>query len=673
MVFVNAGSQQSRPSVCLCMIVKNEALVIKRCIDSVRPIITSWIIVDTGSTDGTQHVIREHLKDLPGQLIERPWKDFAFNRSEALELARPYGDYSLIIDADDVLDLPKDFSLPALDMDSYTINIYHGPILHRRPHLVNNRLRWYYRGVLHEFVTTDDAHSQGHLDIAMRINSDGARRRDTQTYHYDAELLERALMTETDWFMRTRYTFYLAQSYRDCGEAEKALNTYLKRTIMGGWSEEIYISFYEAARLKELLKFPLEDILATYQAATNINPNRIEAIYGASRLCRINGWHLQGYQLAKGAIDKTPPIGALFSQLWMYETGLLDEFSINAYWSGQSEEALEACLKLIESGKLSQNDIPRVVLNARFSSKKIIESVKPPKLGSVGERLFVNEHKPDSAPPRTDLETYPRILVAILAKQKERSLPLYLQCIESLDYPKSSIVLYIRTNNNRDNTESILRNWVARVGQDYAAVEFDATDVEEKVENFGVHEWNAIRFKVLGNIRNESLQKTFQHNCEFYFVCDVDNFIRPFTLTELVNLNLSIVSPLLRAVSANDPYSNYHADIDAGGYYRECDQYFWILNRWVTGIFDLPVVHCTYLIRRDVIEKLTYVDETDRYEYVIFSDSARKAKVPQYFDNRKIYGYIAFDRDVKDGDQPSFDIARDMLINELPKNSDMFL
>jgi len=43
-----------------------------------------------------------------------------------------------------------------------------------------------------------------------------------------------------------------------------------------------------------------------------------------------------------------------------------------------------------------------------------------------------------------------------------------------------------------------------------------------------------------------------------------------------------------------------------------------------------------------VIPDLSYTDESDRYEYVIFSDSARKAGIPQYLDNRQVYGYIAF-------------------------------
>ena len=89
------------------MIVKNEAHVIMRCLESVRPLIDYVLIEDTGSTDGTQQMIRDWLvrENLPGQVIDEPWQNFAYNRSHVMEKLREVEgvDYALIIDADDVL------------------------------------------------------------------------------------------------------------------------------------------------------------------------------------------------------------------------------------------------------------------------------------------------------------------------------------------------------------------------------------------------------------------------------------------------------------------------------------------------------------------------------------------------------------------------------------------
>ena len=108
---------------------------------------------------------------------------------------------------------------------------------------------------------------------------------------------------------------------------------------------------------------------------------------------------------------------------------------------------------------------------------------------------------------------------------------------------------------------------MSRVRDSYAGVEMDEFDVEAPVEQFGVHEWNATRFGVLAHIRNVSLAATQRFGCDYYFVVDVDNFLRPHTLRELIALGLPIVAPLLRHVDPNSSYSNYHAAIDANGYF----------------------------------------------------------------------------------------------------------
>jgi len=89
--------------VCLSMIVKNETNIIHECLNSIHPHIDYWVIIDTGSTDGTQDLIRKFFeeKGIPGELHERPWVNFGHNRSEALALCDGKGDYAWMIDADD--------------------------------------------------------------------------------------------------------------------------------------------------------------------------------------------------------------------------------------------------------------------------------------------------------------------------------------------------------------------------------------------------------------------------------------------------------------------------------------------------------------------------------------------------------------------------------------------
>lgn len=239
----------------------------------------------------------------------------------------------------------------------------------------------------------------------------------------------------------------------------------------------------------------------------------------------------------------------------------------------------------------------------------------------------------------------PLVCIAILAHNKENSLPIYLKCIESFDYPKDRIALYIRTNNNNDRTPEILEEWLMVNKDSYHSSHYDPNDIEGAPRDHGRSEWNAQRFKVLGQIRQESVNYAERIGADYYFVVDCDNFLAPSSLRALVNLQLPVVAPFLRVGFSCKIYSNYHAAINDSGYYKDTPLYYWIFNREVIGITELPVVHCTYLIKRDAFDKVKYDDNSSRYEYVIFSDSMRQANVPQYLDNRKIYGVLTFEDD----------------------------
>lgn len=234
------------------------------------------------------------------------------------------------------------------------------------------------------------------------------------------------------------------------------------------------------------------------------------------------------------------------------------------------------------------------------------------------------------------------VTIAILAKDKAHVLPLYLNLIENQTYPASKIKLYIRTNNNRDHTAVLLEQWIEKVKDRYSEIYYDSSDVKEPVQEYGPHEWNTVRLQVLARLRQESIEWARAKGTH-YFVVDCDNFIVPETLEMLLNTGLPVVGPLLR--NGDNPlslYSNYHYDIDKNGYFKDSKLYYDIFNQTIKGLIEVKVVHCTYLVRNEVLGSVRYDDGSYRYEYVVFSDVLRKAGIPQYIDNRRYYGKITF-------------------------------
>ena len=244
------------------------------------------------------------------------------------------------------------------------------------------------------------------------------------------------------------------------------------------------------------------------------------------------------------------------------------------------------------------------------------------------------------------MDKLPIVYFHILAKDKAKLIDYWLeQNLDKIDYPKDRIRLSFRTNNNNDDTQFLIQGWIDDQkikGIEWYSIDFDFDDVPEQVQNYGVHEWNPERFKVLGKLRQEGIDEAYALDCDYYYVCDVDNFTLPHTLRTLVSYNLPVVSPILHSADPEQiNYSNYHNIANKHGYYWENPAYYAIWNGAVRGLIKCDVVHCTYLIRADVLPKVIYQDGTDDYEYVIFSRNLRASGVPQYLDNQQIYGYLS--------------------------------
>jgi glycosyltransferase involved in cell wall biosynthesis len=359
---MNAAGQ----TICLNMIVKNEAPVIRRCLASVRPLIDYWVIVDTGSSDGTQDIIRDYLRDLPGELHERPWEDFAHNRSEALELARGHGDYVFFIDADEVLVIEPDFVLPTLAADSYHLRILYAGVSYLRKQLVRNALPWRYQGVMHEHVTCPSARSEEFLPGLQTIpHRDGARARTPGTYAQDAALLEQAVAKDPH---NSRNVFYLAQSYRDAGDLEAALRNYQRRVEMGGWRGEVWFSLYTIAVLKERLKRPWPEAMEAYLAAWQYDPGRAGPLYRIATHYQSTGEYYLSYLFLSHAIKVPRPTDDhLFVEHAIYDYQVALEYAVACYYVGLPAEAVATSNKLLRENRLPPHLVAQVIENRRLS------------------------------------------------------------------------------------------------------------------------------------------------------------------------------------------------------------------------------------------------------------------------------------------------------------------
>lgn len=382
---VNEKIDTKQPSICLVMIVKNESKVIRRCIDSVKDYINYWVIVDTGSTDGTQDLIKEIMNEyqIEGELHERPWVDFGYNRTESLEYSEGKADYRLIIDADDVLAVGEENPFMNLTEDAYKIKIRLNSLAYYRTQLVKGDQKWKYVGVLHEYISgpTDITVSEEFLDgVEMHASVSGHNRdiKGKDKYYNDALIFEKAILTtpkeELPIDLERRYVFYMAQSYRDAGMNERSIEAYQRRVDLGGWAEEVYISRYWIARQKQILNRPDEEIIDAYLKAWEYRPNRLEALYHLIKFLGTRKRYALAFALSSVGMKTGSCSDILFVEDDIWKWRMPDEYSVLAYYNGNAEEAYKTTNIIINSSlfaNINKADQERIMKNMEFYSKAL--------------------------------------------------------------------------------------------------------------------------------------------------------------------------------------------------------------------------------------------------------------------------------------------------------------
>lgn len=355
-----------KPTLCLNMIVKNESRIIKRLFDSVLPIIDTYCICDTGSTDNTIELIGEYFKEkgISGKVIQEPFKNFCHNRNVALQGCVGMSDYVLLLDADMILEVGN-FDKALLNVaDSFLILQGSESFHYQNTRIVRNNGKYSYSGVTHEYINTPESNKSFSLSKnILFINDIGDGGAKSDKLERDIRLLTEGLKAEPN---NVRYYFYLGNSYRDSGKYEEAIQMYKKRIELGGWKEEVWYSWYRIGSCyKDMNKFP--EAIEAWLEGYNLYPERLEGLYELIKHYRNTSKHklsMAFYELAKEALEKNHRRdGYLFLHNDVYTFLIYYEYTIIAYYLGIKDISNEV-VKIFNA--CSGNEVHSMLSNMKF-------------------------------------------------------------------------------------------------------------------------------------------------------------------------------------------------------------------------------------------------------------------------------------------------------------------
>jgi tetratricopeptide (TPR) repeat protein len=317
--------------IALATMLKNEERIVERMYRSVLPYVSAYAVLDTGSTDRTIEITERVLAELPGTIVEEPFVDFSFSRNKLLLHARQVAadqdcSHLILLDGDHVLHVEEGALDGELDLDSYLIEL-RGSLAYYLPYLIRAERPFHFLSRTHEFLSCPDGFSQDKLPgVWLEHHGDGGNRHDK--FERDLEFLEADIKEDPN---DIRAVFYLANTYRDLGRSQEALELYRRRVELGGWDEEVYYTLVQIADITG----DTDDYLRAY----SFRPTRKEALHRLTRKLNQKSYHKAAFIFGGAGVAQPPSDDILFVDAEADDFAMEFEYAIAAWWVGEREEA----------------------------------------------------------------------------------------------------------------------------------------------------------------------------------------------------------------------------------------------------------------------------------------------------------------------------------------------
>ena len=663
------------PRIAAVIMVKDEESTIERTLSSLQKNFQDVIMFDTGSTDKTIEIARKVCQSLKLEfhLLEGTFVDFSTSRNAMLDFADKVATefnihWFILLDANDQV-RGSEYLPYIVNRLPFNISVAHVLLNwdlgygkfsnHRNTRLIRPNRKWRYTGVVHEYLRGPKRSVVANEMVMKNIpgefniyqNRTVGSESSSKRWKKDYWLLLRMYAKEKPANERT--VFYLAQTCKCLKMYEQAIYWYWKRTLFKeSFAEEVYVSFYEMGLCwyEKYVQYKTDRVIFEYkdeelqlenypQTTLHLNPEgtfcktarvtpeqcldnalrflaeamnhqtRAEPLVWMAHIYNIRKQYFLGMMM----IDRSIPIPIPDIILWYDED--VYEFKRQYYLGqmgqhvGKRDDALKARLQVFEKRSFVLEHLTDYVTLRDDWKLKITEPC-----------YFKRNMKVNS------------ITLVLLLDEREFLLPTFFNTLMKQSFPHNKINLFIAAN---DASMVYVIDWLKKSRKSFAECKLEKYQPENQE-----------------NLRIESIKFAKQNHSHYLMIKHYMWMKNPDTLKILFEAQKPVIAPLMR--NANSMYANFNAAVDSNGYYMGDPSYPFLITTAVKGIIDVPVVKELYLIHYDVLDKVSFQENSARDEYVKFCNNCRAQGILQYLDTHHIYGNIAESKTVEEMVQEPF-------------------